>query len=230
MVTVMPFFFPQSFAKPSNQVSNWGTKWLHWMTFNVLVAARAVDTNGAESAGAKPAAPAMALVVFRKCRRVTDPCLFPPYPIAQLLFVMVTMMLLMLTPCLRSTPVRRRATGLTDVTVHAVTVPSRSTGPSALRRKCATQRECRGSVRRTRQSGPTPGPPPLALSRALAAPSRGPQYGVSPIPSAQYGHAPLVWQANSSQRDDCAGQRWSKRRGQTGAARPPISGSPPKRT
>jgi hypothetical protein len=28
----------------------------------------------------------MALVVFRKCRRVTDPCLFPPYPIAQLLF------------------------------------------------------------------------------------------------------------------------------------------------
>jgi hypothetical protein len=61
-----------------------------------LVAARAVDTNGAESAGAKPAAPAMALVVFRKCRRVTDPCLFPPYPIAQLLFAMVTMMLLML--------------------------------------------------------------------------------------------------------------------------------------
>src|SRR6516165_4948392 len=86
----------------------------------------------------------MALVVFRKCRRVTDPCLFPPYPIAQLLFAMVTMMLLMLTPydCARH-PVPRRATGRTDVTVHAVIVPSRSTGPSALRRKCATQRECR---------------------------------------------------------------------------------------
>src|SRR5215831_5073964 len=108
----------------------------------------------------------MALVVFRKCRRVTDPCLFPPYPIAQLLFVMVTMMLLMLTPCLRSTPVRRRATGLTDVTVHAVTVPSRSTGPSALRRKCATQRECRGSVRRTRQSGPTRPSASCAFPRA----------------------------------------------------------------
>src|SRR5262245_8578243 len=186
MVMVMPFFLPQSFAKPSNQVANWGTKWLHWMTFNVLVWARAVETNGAESAGAKAAAPAMALVVFRKCRRVTDPCLFPPYPIAQLLFVMVTMMLLSsLHVCARQ-PVPRRATGLTHVTVHAVTVPSRSTGPSALRRKCATQRECRGSVRRTRQSGPTPGPPPLALSRALAAPSertaiRGVAHTVSAI-------------------------------------------------
>src|SRR5262249_1165279 len=188
MVTVMPFFLPQSFAKPSNQVSNCGTKGLHWMTVNVLVGARGVETNGAESAGAKPAAPAMALVVFRKCRRVTDPCLFPPYPIAQLLFAMVTMMLLMLmlTPDLRSTTgsaARHRPDGRDSSRSHR---PSRSTGPSALRRKCATQRECRGSVRRTRQSGPTPGPPPLALSRALAAPSertaiRGVAHTVSAI-------------------------------------------------
>src|SRR5262245_19072555 len=110
----MPFFLPPSFAKPSHQVSNWGTKWLYWMTFEVSVCAREVETNGAESAGAKPAAPAMALVVFRKCRRVTDPCLFPPYPIALLLFVMVTILLLMLTPCLRSTtgsPARHRPDG-----------------------------------------------------------------------------------------------------------------------
>src|SRR5262245_53380175 len=128
----------------------------------------------------------MALVVFRKCRRVTDLCLFPPYPIAQLLFAMVTMMLLMLTPCLRSTTgsaARHRPDGPDSSRSHR---PSRSTGPSALRRKCATQRECRGSVRRTRQSGPTPGPPPLALSRTLAAPSertaiRGVAHTVSAI-------------------------------------------------
>src|SRR5947209_8360121 len=89
----MPFFLPQSLAKASNQVSYCGTKWLHWRIFSVLVWASAVDTNGAESAGARPAAPAMALVVLRKSRRVTDEfCLFPPYPIAQLLFARPTMM------------------------------------------------------------------------------------------------------------------------------------------
>src|SRR5262249_31896230 len=83
----MPFCFPQPFAKPSNQVSNWGTKWLHCSTFNVLVWAKAVDTNGAESAGARPAAPAATPDVLRKSRRVTERfCLFPPDPIAHLLF------------------------------------------------------------------------------------------------------------------------------------------------
>src|SRR5262249_18471190 len=115
----------------------------------------------------------MALVVFRKCRRVTDPCLFPPYPIAQLLFVMVTMMLLMLTPCLRSTPVRRRATGLTDVTVHAVTVPSRSTGPSALRRKCATQRQCRVQYDAPARAGQRPALRLLRFPARLRLPPRG---------------------------------------------------------
>jgi hypothetical protein len=55
------------------------------MIFSVLVSASAVDTNGAAMAGARPAAPAMALVVFRKSRR-DQFCLFPPDPIAQLLF------------------------------------------------------------------------------------------------------------------------------------------------
>src|SRR5262249_52445391 len=63
-----------------------------------------------------------------------------------------------------------------------------------------------GSVRRPRRSGPTPGPPPLALSRALAAPSGRTANEVSPIPPAQYGHAPLVWQADSCRRDDRAGE------------------------
>src|SRR5467141_3168525 len=66
----MPFFLPQSFAKASIQVSNWGTKWLHWMILSVLVWASAVATNGAEIAGAKPAAPATAPVRLRKPRRV----------------------------------------------------------------------------------------------------------------------------------------------------------------
>src|SRR5262249_11269759 len=64
----------------------------------------------------------MALVVFNKCRRVTEPCLFPPYPIAQLLFAMVTMMFPMLPPYdWARQPVPQRANGLTDVTIHAVT-------------------------------------------------------------------------------------------------------------
>src|SRR2546427_12649257 len=66
----MPFFLPQSFAKPSNQVSYWGTKWLHWMILSVLGGASAVATNGAEIAGAKLAAPATAPVRSRKPRRV----------------------------------------------------------------------------------------------------------------------------------------------------------------
>src|SRR5205823_974097 len=70
MVTLMPFFFPHSLAKPSIQVSNWGTKWLHCRTLNVLVWASAVVTKGAEIAGAKPAVPAATPARFRKLRRV----------------------------------------------------------------------------------------------------------------------------------------------------------------
>src|SRR5580704_6425311 len=84
-VTVTPFCLPQSLAKASIHLSYSGMKWLHWMIFSVLVSASAVDTNGAAMAGARPAAPAMALVVFRKSRR-DQFCLFPPDPIAQLLF------------------------------------------------------------------------------------------------------------------------------------------------
>src|ERR1700745_3388900 len=51
------------------------------MIFSVLVCASAVDTNGAATAGARPAAPAIALVVLRKSRR-DQPRLFPPNPIA----------------------------------------------------------------------------------------------------------------------------------------------------
>src|ERR1043166_3875228 len=53
------------------------------MILSVLVCARAVDTNGAAAAGARPAAPAIALVVLRKSRR-DQPRLFPPNPIAGL--------------------------------------------------------------------------------------------------------------------------------------------------
>src|SRR5262249_30369463 len=63
-----------------------------------------------------------------------------------------------------------------------------------------------GSVRRTRRSGPTPGPPPFALSARLRLPLGRPNHEVSPIPPAQYGHAPLVWQADSCRRDDRAGE------------------------
>src|ERR1700726_2514305 len=66
----MLFFLPQSLAKASNQVSYWGTKWLHSMIFSVLACASAVATNGADIAGARPAAPAAAPARFRKPRRV----------------------------------------------------------------------------------------------------------------------------------------------------------------
>src|SRR5262245_42106693 len=69
---VTPFFLPHSVAKPSNHLSYWGTKWLHWRIFSVLVSARAVDTNGIETAGARPAAPAAAPTRFKNPRRVTD--------------------------------------------------------------------------------------------------------------------------------------------------------------
>src|SRR5215471_21695551 len=86
-----------------------------------------------------------------------------------------------------------------DVTVHAVTAPSRSTGPSALRRKCATQRECRVQYDAPAGAGQRPALRLLRFPARLRLLLGGPQYEVSPIPSAQYGHAPLVWQADSSQ-------------------------------
>src|SRR5215470_18911541 len=70
MVTATPFCLPQSLAKPSIHLSYCGIKWLHCRIFKVLFCARAVDTNGAATAGAKPAAPAAAPTVFRNCRRV----------------------------------------------------------------------------------------------------------------------------------------------------------------
>src|ERR1043166_22223 len=56
------------------------------MIFSVLAWAQAVETNGADNAGAKPAAPAMALDVFRNSRRVTERFrLCPPDVIVDLL-------------------------------------------------------------------------------------------------------------------------------------------------
>src|SRR5262245_36227762 len=53
-------------------------KWLQSKIFSVLVSARAVETNGAETAGAKPAAPAASPTVFKKSRLVVArPGLFP---------------------------------------------------------------------------------------------------------------------------------------------------------
>src|SRR5215472_15169451 len=86
-----------------------------------------------------------------------------------------------------------------DVTAYAAIVPSRSTGPSALRRKCATQRECRVQYDAPAGAGQRPALRLLRFPARLRLPLGGPQYEVSPIPSAQYGHAPLVWQADSSQ-------------------------------
>src|SRR5215831_7327518 len=69
-VTAIPFFFPQSRAKPSIQRSYSGIKWLHCRIFRVFVSADAVETNGADTVGARPAAPAAIPMVLRKSRRV----------------------------------------------------------------------------------------------------------------------------------------------------------------
>src|SRR6266542_548223 len=82
----MPFCLPQSLAKASNQVSYWGTKWLHCRILSVLAWASASAMNGAEIAGARPAAPAAAPARFRKPRRVmVELNLFPPDGIGRLL-------------------------------------------------------------------------------------------------------------------------------------------------
>ena len=47
---------PQSLANLSNQVSYSGTKWAHCTIDSDLSAAKRLDTNGAESIGAEPAA------------------------------------------------------------------------------------------------------------------------------------------------------------------------------
>src|SRR5262249_60160860 len=81
-VTAILFFCPQSFAKLSNHLSYSGTKWLHCTIDSDLLSANPRDTNGAESIGARPAAPADAL---RKFRRVKERVwLFPPDSIAHL--------------------------------------------------------------------------------------------------------------------------------------------------
>src|SRR5262245_13052549 len=66
----MPFFLPQSLAKPSIHLSYWGMKWLHCKIFKVLLSASAVETNGAATGRPRPAAPAARAAVFRNCRRV----------------------------------------------------------------------------------------------------------------------------------------------------------------
>src|ERR1043165_5599546 len=89
-VTATPFFDPQSFANWSNHLSYSGTKWLHCTMVSVLAWASAGDTNGADIAGPRPAAPAIALLVFRKLRRVTRLLSRPFDAIAQFLLGCLT--------------------------------------------------------------------------------------------------------------------------------------------
>src|SRR5581483_1737496 len=66
----MPFFLPHSLAKPSIHLSYSGMKWLHCRIFKVLVSASALETKGADTAGARAEAPAKAPAVLRSPRRV----------------------------------------------------------------------------------------------------------------------------------------------------------------
>src|SRR6476661_5780246 len=70
-VTATLFLSPQSLANLSNQVSYSGTKWAHCTIDSDLSAARARDTNGAESNGAEPAAARVRPVFVKNRRRVT---------------------------------------------------------------------------------------------------------------------------------------------------------------
>src|SRR5215831_17395571 len=106
-----------------------------------------------------------------------------------------------------------------DVTVHAVT-----SRPGRLARA-----RLGANVQRSANAGfSTTHPPERANARPSAScgfaarlrlPLGRPQYEVSPIPLTQYGHAPLVWQADSCRRDDRAGEPMVKsvgvRRGDT---------------
>src|SRR5262252_4314428 len=84
-VTAIWFFCPQSLAKLSNHLSYSGTKWLHCTIDSDLLSANARDTNGAESIGARPAAPAATPDALRKFRRVRERFwLSPPDSIADL--------------------------------------------------------------------------------------------------------------------------------------------------
>src|SRR5215472_17441256 len=103
----MPFFLPQSLAKPSNQVSYCGTKWLHCKNLRVLVWARASATNGADTRGANPADPAATPDVLRKSRRVTERfLLFPPGSIAHLPFLTIVMTVMHSCLCVIDAPGR----------------------------------------------------------------------------------------------------------------------------
>src|SRR4051812_15862238 len=75
-VTLTLFFEPQSLAKLSNHLSYSGTKWLHCTMVSVLACAMALETNGAEIAGAEPAAASVRPAFFKKRRLVTDKSLF----------------------------------------------------------------------------------------------------------------------------------------------------------
>src|SRR5262249_57418299 len=99
-----------------------------------------------------------------------------------------------------------------DVTVHAVTsVPV--DGPSALRRKCATQYECRVQYDAPARAGQRLALRLLRFSARLRLPLRGPQYEViahtaNAIWPCAVGMASglLVWQADSCRRDDRSDQ------------------------
>src|SRR6185312_7737009 len=65
------FFAPHSLANLSNHVSYAGTKCAHCTIDSDVSAAKAFDTNGAESIGAAPAAAMVRPVSFRNRRRVT---------------------------------------------------------------------------------------------------------------------------------------------------------------
>src|SRR5215472_4546935 len=79
-----------------------------------------------------------------------------------------------------------------------------------------------GSVRRTRRSGPTPGPPPLALSRALAAPSgraaiRGVAHTVRAIWPCAFGMASGFISRRDGRADQPMGKSVGVSRGGTSA-------------
>src|SRR5215469_16484346 len=76
-VTAILFFSPQSLANLSTHVSYSGTKWLHCTIDSDLLSASARDTNGAERAGAAPAAARVRPASFKKRRLVTRESLLP---------------------------------------------------------------------------------------------------------------------------------------------------------
>src|SRR5262249_17939963 len=93
-----------------------------------------------------------------------------------------------------------------DVTVHAVT--SRPGRLARARLGANVQRSVNAGFQYDAPAGAGQRPAlrPLRFSARLRLPLGRPQHEVSPIPPAQYGHAPLVWQAASCRRDDRGGE------------------------